>query len=121
LYRVPEEIRALEGKSQEKVASDDLLPVALPGSLGIAEVALPSRYKEANVRATEEARRSLEESTGDIYLKYIANSKADLFSSGLKDMQSLLGGKRELSHAMVGMSTDDKTFLKFRKMTNGRR
>lgn len=65
LYRVPEEIRALEGKSREKAAvSDDLLPVALPGSMGIAEVALPMRFKEANIRATTAARKNIEDENG---------------------------------------------------------
>jgi hypothetical protein len=62
LYQVPEDIRALEGKQKDRRegASDDLAVSALPGSIGIAEVALPAHFRDANMRATEAARKDLE-------------------------------------------------------------
>ena len=125
MYRVPEEIRALEGREKTAV-SDDLLPVALPGSMGIAEVALPLRFKEANIRATAAARKSIEDENGKYiyrcrFVTYTYTRVVTRMYSGLDDMQALAGGKRELSHAMVGTSTDNQAFIKFRKTLNNHR
>eukprot|EP00603_Paraphysomonas_imperforata_P008942 CAMPEP_0114428304 /NCGR_PEP_ID=MMETSP0103-20121206/8850_1 /TAXON_ID=37642 ORGANISM="Paraphysomonas imperforata, Strain PA2" /NCGR_SAMPLE_ID=MMETSP0103 /ASSEMBLY_ACC=CAM_ASM_000201 /LENGTH=327 /DNA_ID=CAMNT_0001597503 /DNA_START=39 /DNA_END=1023 /DNA_ORIENTATION=- len=65
LYRVPQEIKDMEGRPQaEEVVGDvaeDTKGQVLSISTGISEVALPETYKMSNIVATEEARRKKQE------------------------------------------------------------
>jgi len=61
LYRIPEEIKALEGKSENKAdnyGKDEVIGV---GSSGLAEVALPIEFKLKNIEETEKAKKRLME------------------------------------------------------------
>jgi Hepatocellular carcinoma-associated antigen 59 len=54
----------LEGQ-RDKINDHNLSASVIPGSTGIAEVALPSYFKEKNIKETENARQILEEKMGN--------------------------------------------------------
>lgn len=83
LYRVPQEIKDMEGRPRsEEVVGDvaeDTKGQVLSISTGISEVSLPETYKYTNIVATEEARRKQQEDRKSMWeLKKIQDKQKTL-------------------------------------------
>ena len=91
--------------------SEALSTSVFPGSTGILEVALPSRYREKNIKETEAARNALEKKLMGV----IDSNEQD----GTGTFRYAL--KRPIDHVNVGVRTDDRAFSNFRKKENNSR
>ena len=95
LYTVPDDIRALEDQKNQAHSDPDF------SSSSIVEVALPSKYKERNVKATELARQTLDDNV-------------HYSSVGVMNGQYRYA-MRPIDLIQVGMSGDNKAVATFKK------
>eukprot|EP01031_Cornospumella_fuschlensis_P029492 gene29492-35597_t len=108
IYQMPAELKVTSGVSEKKKPEQDE-EVATRWSTGIAEVALPSKFKQRNIAETEklakkrQAEDYLRQSTASSSLSSVGYSRFQLPD------QSFKGYKDTVSSAL--MSTTDDTFL----------